>query len=79
MAPHINFWIAARGINIGLNTRMYFADEGEANAVDPVLNLIELDMRRRTLLAEPVTRDGITIYSFDVDLHGENETLFFDI
>ena len=27
MAPHINFWIVARGINIGLNTRMYFSDE----------------------------------------------------
>jgi protocatechuate 3,4-dioxygenase, alpha subunit len=25
MAPHLNLWIVARGINIGLNTRMYFA------------------------------------------------------
>ena len=32
MAPHLNLWIVARGINIGLNTRMYFADEAEANA-----------------------------------------------
>src|SRR5690606_15115088 len=24
--PHITFWIVARGINIGLQTRMYFAD-----------------------------------------------------
>ncbi len=24
MAPHITFWIVARGINIGLHTRMYF-------------------------------------------------------
>ena len=24
MAPHISLWIVARGINIGLNTRMYF-------------------------------------------------------
>ena len=23
-APHVSFWIAARGINIGLHTRMYF-------------------------------------------------------
>ena len=37
MAPHVNFWIVARGINIGLNTRMYFSDEAEANAADPVL------------------------------------------
>ena len=47
MAPHVNFWIVARGINIGLNTRMYFADEAEANAKDPVLNLIEWEVRRR--------------------------------
>src|SRR5690606_22289905 len=30
MAPHLNLWIVARGINIGLNTRMYFDDETEA-------------------------------------------------
>jgi protocatechuate 3,4-dioxygenase beta subunit len=30
MAPHVNLWVVARGINIGLNTRMYFADEHEA-------------------------------------------------
>ncbi len=24
MAPHLNLWVVARGINIGLNTRMYF-------------------------------------------------------
>ncbi len=26
-APHISLWIVARGINIGLNTRLYFDDE----------------------------------------------------
>ena len=30
MAPHINFWIVARGINIGLSTRMYFSDESDS-------------------------------------------------
>ena len=34
-APHISFWIVARGINLGLNTRMYFSDEAEANAARP--------------------------------------------
>src|SRR5690606_23020664 len=29
MAPHINVWIVARGINIGLHTRVYFSDEQE--------------------------------------------------
>ena len=32
MAPHMTFWIVARGINIGLHTRMYFSDEAAANA-----------------------------------------------
>ena len=79
MAPHITFWIVARGINIGLNTRMYFADEEQANAVDPVLNLIELEVRRKTLLAHKSNRDGATVYTFDVIVQGENETVFLDI
>jgi protocatechuate 3,4-dioxygenase alpha subunit len=48
MAPHINLWIVATGINIGLNTRMYFSDEEEANANDPVLNGIEWEVRHKT-------------------------------
>jgi len=35
-APHINLWIVARGINLGLNTRLYFSDEGNAKPADPV-------------------------------------------
>ena len=51
MAPHVNFWLASRGINIGLATRMYFGDEEAANAEDPVLNIIEQPERRKTLIA----------------------------
>ncbi len=79
MAPHINLWIVARGINIGLNTRLYFADEAEANAADPVINLIEWESRRQTLLATRSERDGQIVYRFDICLQGENETVFFDI
>jgi protocatechuate 3,4-dioxygenase alpha subunit len=79
MAPHVNFWIVARGINIGLNTRMYFADETDANATDPVLNLIEHPRRRQTLLAERSERGAQVVYTFDVHLQGERETVFFDI
>lgn len=79
MAPHINFWIVARGINIGLNTRMYFADESTANASDPVLNLIEWEVRRKTLLAERTERDGQVVYRFDIRIQGEDETVFFDV
>ncbi|HCL64968.1 MAG TPA: protocatechuate 3,4-dioxygenase subunit alpha [Rhizobium sp.] len=75
MAPHITFWIVARGINIGLHTRMYFADEEKANAEDPVLARIEHKVRVPTLIAR---REGDT-YTFDIMLQGENETVFFDI
>ena len=81
MAPHINFWIVARGINLGLNTRLYFSDEAEANAKDPVLNLIEWEVRRKTLVAERSdgARDGKAVYRFDIRLQGDGETVFFDI
>ena len=79
MAPHINLWIVARGINIGLNTRMYFDDEVEANAADPVINLIEWERRRATLIAKRSDRDGRIVYRFDIKLQGEDETVFFDI
>ncbi|MDE4097595.1 MULTISPECIES: protocatechuate 3,4-dioxygenase subunit alpha [Rhodobacterales] len=79
MAPHINLWIVARGINIGLNTRLYFDDEAEANATDPVINLIEWEKRRETLIAKRSERDGQTVYRFDICLQGDDETVFFDI
>lgn len=78
-APHISLWLVSRGINIGLNTRLYFADEAEANAADPVLTLIEQDVRRTTLLATPSLRDSKPVYRFDIRLQGDGETLFFDI
>ncbi|MTH34029.1 protocatechuate 3,4-dioxygenase subunit alpha [Paracoccus limosus] len=79
MAPHLNFWIVARGINIGLNTRMYFEDEAEANAKDPVINMIEWERRRATLIGKRSVRDGVTVYRFEIRLQGEDETVFFDV
>lgn len=79
MAPHINLWIVARGINIGLNTRLYFSDEAEANAADPVINLIEWERRRQTLIARRSARDGQAVYRFDIRIQGEDETVFFDV
>jgi protocatechuate 3,4-dioxygenase alpha subunit len=78
-APHISLWIVARGINIGLQTRLYFDDEAEANAADPVLSLIEQENRRGTLIARRETREGRTVYRFDIRLQGEGETVFFDV
>jgi protocatechuate 3,4-dioxygenase, alpha subunit len=79
MAPHVNLWIAARGINIGLHTRMYFADEAAANAEDPVLRMIEPAERRETLIAARSQRGGEVVYTFDIRLQGERETVFFDV
>jgi protocatechuate 3,4-dioxygenase alpha subunit len=74
MAPHISLWIVARGINIGLQTRLYFSDEEKANGEDPILARIEHRLRVPTLIAE--RKDDI--YVFDVHLQGEKETVFFD-
>ncbi len=75
-APHVTFWIVARGINLGLHTRMYFADEESANAEDPILTRLEHGQRIPTLLARP---EGEGVYRFDIHLQGPQETIFFDI
>ncbi|MBM9593088.1 protocatechuate 3,4-dioxygenase subunit alpha [Roseitranquillus sediminis] len=72
-APHIAVWIAARGINLGLHTRIYFEDED--NDGDPLLGRIELRHRVPTLVAR---RDG-GVYRHDIVLKGEGETVFLDI
>lgn len=74
MAPHISLWLVSRGINIGLNTRMYFNDED--NSADPVLGLVEQENRRRTLIAQ---RTAPGVYRFDIRLQGEGETVFLDV
>ncbi|ROM33612.1 protocatechuate 3,4-dioxygenase subunit alpha [Pseudomonas poae] len=78
MAAHINVALFARGINIHLQTRLYFDDEPEANALDPVLNLIEQPHRRASLIAKRCTVEGQLAYRFDIHVQGEAETVFFD-
>jgi protocatechuate 3,4-dioxygenase alpha subunit len=73
-APHIDVSVFARGTLHRVVTRVYFADEAEANAVDPVLARVPQD-RRYTLLAQP-TDDG---YRFDIHLQGPSETVFFAV
>jgi protocatechuate 3,4-dioxygenase, alpha subunit len=72
-APHIDVSVFARGLLNRCVTRIYFADEAEANANDPVLAGVPED-RRATLVAER-TGDG---YRLDVRLQGEDETVFFE-
>lgn len=74
MSPHIAIWIAARGINIGLQTRIYFEDE--ANDEDPVFKALEHKHRLPTLLAR---KTGPGTYRFDIRLQGEGETVFLDM
>lgn len=75
MAPHLNLWIVARGINIGLSTRMYFPDEVDLNARDPILAQIAPPPRRDTLIAH----QGPEGYVFDIRVQGAAETVFFDV
>jgi len=73
-APHIDVSLFARGLLDRVVTRIYFADEADANAEDAVLRTVPAD-RRDTLLATPVA-DG---YRFDIDLQGDRETVFFAV
>jgi len=73
-APHIDVSLFCRGLLHRVVTRIYFADEGAANAADPTLARVPAD-RRETLLAAP-TADG---YRFDLHLQGAHETVFFDL
>ncbi|MDE2647096.1 MAG: protocatechuate 3,4-dioxygenase subunit alpha [Paracoccaceae bacterium] len=75
-APHITFWIVARGINVGLQTRVYFSDEITYNSSDPILTEIVEPKRAKTLLA---LRQRKGLYKFDIHLQGQQETIFFDI
>jgi len=73
-SPHISLWIVARGINIGLSTRLYFEDED--NSSDPLLARIEQRPRVQTLIAKKIVENQ---YRFDIRLQGEGETVFLDI
>jgi len=75
-APHLNLWIVARGINVGLNTRLYFPEDDAAHAADPILSMIEQRHRVKTLIAQKVAPGK---YRFDIRLQGDDETVFLDI
>jgi protocatechuate 3,4-dioxygenase, alpha subunit len=78
MAPHVSLWIVARGINMGLQTRLYFDDEPAANAGDAVLSRIMDPRRRQTLIARRSEVDARPRYDLAIRLQGEGETVFFD-
>ncbi len=72
-APHIEMSVFARGLLQRVVTRVYFPDERQANAEDPLLSSIEDEAVRTTLVA--VEEDGML--RFDIRLQGDGETVFF--
>ena len=73
-APHVDLAIYARGLLHQVVTRLYFADEDQANAADPVLAGLD-EQARATLVAQP-SGDG---YELDIHLQGPHETTFFAV
>jgi protocatechuate 3,4-dioxygenase beta subunit len=74
-APHIMVSVFARGLLKRVVTRIYFPDEEEANAADPVLSSIEDPKPRATLVAH----DEGDALRFDIHLQSENQTAFFEL
>lgn len=73
-APHINVSVLARGMLARVVTRIYFPDEREANAADPVLR--QADPRRAAGL---IASGGPDEFHFDIRLQGDDETIFFKV
>jgi protocatechuate 3,4-dioxygenase alpha subunit len=77
-APHLNLIVFMRGLISHLYTRIYFSDETEANAADPVLARVPPD-RRHTLIAQRDETPGGAVYRLDIHMQGPDETVFFDV
>jgi protocatechuate 3,4-dioxygenase, alpha subunit len=71
-APRLDIFVFARGLLRHQLTRVYFPDEAEANAVDPVLSRLD-EAARSTLVAEQ--EDGAL--RFDIRMQGNRATVFF--
>ena len=69
-APHFMIWIVARGVNLGLMTRIYLPDID--NHLDPVFILS--GERSNTLVAQSVEGG----YHQQIYLQGAHETVFFN-
>jgi protocatechuate 3,4-dioxygenase, alpha subunit len=74
-APHLDLSVFARGLLNRLVTRIYFPDEADANAADPLLASITDPAVRARLVA---VADGDAL-RFDIRLQGALETPFLAI
>ena len=77
-APHLDVTVFARGLLDRVVTRIYLADEPDANAADPVLASVP-EARRRTLIATPPPGGEPGSFRFDIRLQDPQETVFFDL
>jgi protocatechuate 3,4-dioxygenase alpha subunit len=75
-APHLAVSVFARGLLQRLVTRIYFGDEEERNAADPVLRSLRGGDPERATLIAAVAEGG---YRHDIHLQGADETVFFAI
>jgi protocatechuate 3,4-dioxygenase alpha subunit len=73
-APHIDVSVFARGLLKRLVTRIYFPEEVEANAADPLLSSLD-PADAATLVA--VQDDGGL--RFDIRLQGDRQTVFLAV
>ena len=76
-APHVNVIVMMRGMLSHAFTRIYFSDEADANARDPVLATVPAE-RRQTLIATRTSAPSGIVYRFDIHMQGDRETVFFD-
>jgi len=77
-APCIDVIVTMRGMLLHAFTRVYFDDEREANARDPVLAALPAE-RRASLIAKREVQPGGVAYRFDIRMQGAKETVFFDL
>ena len=74
-SPHISIAVSSRGLNMTLNTRIYF--EGDDLTNDPLLSVVKNSRNDvSSLVAKKIDED---IYLFDIFLQGDKETIFLDI
>jgi protocatechuate 3,4-dioxygenase alpha subunit len=73
-APHVDVSVFARGLLKRLVTRIYFPDEVDANAADPLLSSLD-PADAATLVAVP-EGDGLR---FDIRLQGDRQTVFLAV
>jgi protocatechuate 3,4-dioxygenase alpha subunit len=77
-APHVDVILTMRGLLSHAFTRIYFDDEAQANAADPVLASVPAE-RRGTLVARLEPQPGARVYRLDIRMQGDGETVFFDV